>query len=333
MHYPNVRIWASRLLGKAVYGTAVMAIAVTACGDASDRNANLANRGGQTIARVNGQEITTGELEAELRHRGPIEPEERETAARSALRGLVQRTVLAQKAVSLKLDRTPKVMMELRRNRTEVLAHAYLTETLSRQLPISRVEVEDFVEQHPHYFSMRKYYVFDQILIEKKLVTDEVMSAIEDLVTLEQVEQALERLKVPFSRRLNSNVGNQFSRKMATTLDALEPDEIFFIKTRDFAVVSRIIGIRPQPVSGSDAREVAERLLASKRNASASTKIIQDVVIGAEIDFFGEFSGMRVLDAEPAKNGALSPGSPSEAKDEPENGNRGADANVAQPGH
>lgn len=325
LHLTN---WVGRLLGKAAYGSAVMALVLSACGDASDRNEKAADKGGQTIARVNGQEITAGELEAELRRHAPIKPEEREAATRNALRSLVQRTILAQKAVTSKLDRTPEVMMELRRNRAEVLAKAYLSDTLSRQLPISKVDVEDFVEQHPHYFSKRKYYVFDQILIEKKLVTDKVMNAIKDLVSLEQVEQELRRLKIPFSRRLNSNVGNQFSKKMAATLDALAPDEIFFIRTRDFAVISRIIGARPRPVSGGKAREVAERLLISKRNAMASRKVVQDALVGAEIDFFGEFSGMSVLGDEPAEISGKS----GEAKGDVGHGEGSAGDTADQPG-
>lgn len=287
------------------FGVFLVAAALSACGEWFGDGTDSAGKAGQTVARVNGQEITEHELEAELKASGAIGPGKREAAAREALRRMVQRAALAQRAVDLKLHRDPEVLSALRRARAGILAQAYLAHRLGQQLPVPVYDVTDFIEQHPHYFSERKHYIFDQLVVANDLITDEVLEAIKDLNSLEEVEDVFKWRKIEYSRRLNANLGNQFPRKFVRQIEALAPGEIFFIRTRDYAVISRILDSRLQPVSGKAARALAERLLLARRDAAARRKIIEDLLVNARIDFLGAFADMPLFEPDrPSKKEA-----------------------------
>ncbi len=289
---------ADRPLKPALYVLVLAAAVLSACGQ-SDTGKEPAPDKGQTIARVNGQEITEHELEAELKELGPIEPEERPAMAREVLRRMVQRAVLAQKAEEAKMHRTPQVMMEMRRNRAETLARAYLENGLARQLPISKYDVEDFVDQNPHYFERRKHYIFDQLVIDNDQMSDEVRDAIRGLVTLEEVQAALTDMNVMFSRRLNANLSSQFPRDAVVKLDTLEAGEIFLTETKEQVIVSKLVESRLQPVLEEEAREVTRRLLTTHRDAAASRRIIDGLVANAKIEFLGSFADTQIFASEP----------------------------------
>lgn len=291
---PVTRYRARHPRRRALCAALLIVTALAACGQQEPKKETSRDQG-QTIARVNGQEITEHELESELKQLGEIEPEERSAMAREVLRRMVRRAVLAQKAEEANLHRTPEVMMDLRRQRAETLARAYLRNGIARQLPISKYDVEDYVDQHPHYFEERKHYVFDQVLIDNDLVTDEIRDALEGLTTLSEVESVLAERSVEFSRRLNSNLGSQFPREAVVKLDALEPGEIFLTETNDQVVISELVKSRLQPVSGEEARELAEHLLSAQRDAAASRRIIEELLANSNIEFLGSFSDTQVF--------------------------------------
>ncbi|MFP4002922.1 MAG: EpsD family peptidyl-prolyl cis-trans isomerase [Alphaproteobacteria bacterium] len=309
-----------RTIAGAVCGALLLAVTLPACGEKEEPEEGPATEEqGQTIARVNGQEITEHELEAELKRLGPIESGERPAMAREVLRRMVQRAVLAQKAKEKELHRTPGVMMELRRKRAEILARAYVEDDLARQLPVSKYDVEDFIDGHPHYFAGRKHYVFDQLLVDNDLMTEEIIGAIKNLTSLEDVAEALKERNVAFSRRLNANLGSQFPKDTVARLNKLEPGDVFLTETDDQTVISELVEARLQPVPEAEARNVAKRLLTARRDAVATRRIIEGLLANSKIEFLGGFSDMQLF---PGENSGAEPAEgaedEAEGKDEDE---------------
>lgn len=276
----------------------VVAFSLASCGEPQRREEQRPSPG-QTIARVNGQEITAHELEAELKDLGPVKAGEQTDTTREMLRRIIQRTLLAQKAVEKNLHRLPDVMTDLRRTEADVLARAYLFDSLADQMPISKYDIEDFIEQNPHYFARRKHYIFDQLVIAKDQLTDEARQTIATQAGLEQIETALAEMDIGFKRRLNANLASQFPKPAAARIDALGPGEIFFTETRDQMVISKLIESRLQPVPEDEAREIARQLLTARRDAAAGQKVVETVMAGANVELLGEYSDLQLFVPEP----------------------------------
>ncbi|MGF1456540.1 MAG: EpsD family peptidyl-prolyl cis-trans isomerase [Alphaproteobacteria bacterium] len=254
----------------------------------------------QVVANVNGYEVTVNELRSELEALNiqAVDPEDQKTISEGLLRRIVGRTVLAQQARQIELNRTPDVQMALRRARDQVLAYAYLKHRLTEQLPVSPVDLANFIEQNPHYFQARKQYVFDQIIVERSLVNEQMEAYIDEMTDFGQLEAALDGWNVSYSKRLNTIYANQLPKDMVQGLDDLGPAEMFVMRTDESLAYSKIIAVENTPIEGKDARQVAEYIISSQRNTFRSQRIIDQLIFNSRIDLFGDFSDVELLMAQ-----------------------------------
>src|SRR5690606_37345712 len=119
----------------AVHGCVLaMSVMLVACG--GDKEGG--KPAGQSVARVNGEDITVHQLNAELERVPPGQPVSR----KDVLDGLIGRQLLLQQAKKEKADRDPRVLQAIERSKDQILVQHYLQEKIGKPAQPSEAEIE-----------------------------------------------------------------------------------------------------------------------------------------------------------------------------------------------
>ena len=106
-----------------VGAVALAAMAVTllvACGQKKDV-APADTAGSEAVAKVNGDELTAAQLAIALLKQRGMRPDAGDAAAKQVLDQLIDEEIVAQKAVTAKLDKDPKVVAQIEAARRDIL--------------------------------------------------------------------------------------------------------------------------------------------------------------------------------------------------------------------
>src|SRR5438270_4834471 len=101
-----IHFYTGHLMRQRFIVTALVALAVTSC----QKKAS-----GQTVADVNGEEITASELNSELANEQNAAAGDTKQARNAALQNLINRKLLVQQAKSDGIDKSPEYLTQLRR--------------------------------------------------------------------------------------------------------------------------------------------------------------------------------------------------------------------------
>src|SRR5438105_4655892 len=99
----------SRARVGAVALAAVAALALSACGQKNDI-APADPAGADVVAKVNGDELTSSQLAIAMQKQRGMRPDAGDAASKQVLDDLINEQIVAQKAVTAKLDKDPKVV-------------------------------------------------------------------------------------------------------------------------------------------------------------------------------------------------------------------------------
>ena len=230
---------------------------------------------GQTVAIVNGEEITAAELNAELSSAKLPPGVDKDAARARVLQAMVDRRLLAQQAKKDGIDKSPEYLNQQRRMTEELLIRMFASRQIDTAKLPSAQEVQRFQASRPQIFEKREQWNLDQVRFP--VPTDAAVKAkIDQAKTLDGVIQVLTDSGIQFSRqknRLDTAVIPQDLYGRLTTLPAGEP---FVIPIGNFMVASQVISRDPAPLVGEPARPIA---VASLRREQV-TKLMQDRLTG-----------------------------------------------------
>src|SRR3546814_13454848 len=108
------------------------------------------------------EDVTVGELNAELAELRIPKGVERDQLERQATKAIVERKLLADEARNRKLHESPAYLLQKRRT-DELLLVQMLRDQIAASVPKpSRAEAETYTSDHPTLFSGRKLYILDK---------------------------------------------------------------------------------------------------------------------------------------------------------------------------
>ncbi len=232
---------------------------VSACGKKAE---------GQTVAIVNGEEITAAELNAEITNAKIPEGTDKTDARSRVLQAMIDRRLLAQQAKSDGIDRSPEFLNRQRRATDDLL----ISMLASRQIDTAKLpsdsEIQQFQATHPWIFAQREQWNLDQLRFQ--MPTDAATrSKLEQAKTLEAVAQVLTDAGIAFTRQKNkldtAVIPQNLYGQLASASQGSEP---FVIPVGNQAVASVILSREPAPLTGAEARPIA---VAAMRRDQATT--------------------------------------------------------------
>ena len=255
------------------------AIILSACGDEQQDQ-----EPGQALASVDGEEITILQLNDEL-NRAKIQPEQIENAKKQLLESIIDRQLMKSEAQRNKLDRTPHVMQAISRAKTQIIAQAYLQNIASEIENPTPVEVNEFYQGHPEFFSQRKKYNLSIVRFAKNEYNDELKSAFSAAKSLNDVTKWLDKHNIPYLHEEITRDTSQMPREMSARLQQQKKDDMFHISENEDILLVSINAIEAQPISADLAKARIEMYLLNKKRRETAEAAIARLRSSAEIEY------------------------------------------------
>lgn len=239
---------------------------------------------GQTVAVVNGEEITTADLNARLAG-AKLPPGVDKAAARSqVLQSMIDQTLLAQEAKKEGIDKSPDFLNRERQFNDELLI-SMLAERKggTTQLPRDS-DVAQFEASHPQMFAKREIWSLDQLRFQLP-PKGPLMDQIGKTKTLQELAKLLSSNNIaatPAKTTIDSSVVPQ---GVYEKIQALGPGEPFIIPVGNEAVASAIASRDPQPLVGDDAKSVAVNALRKEQTMDSLRSDVKRLRSQAKIEY------------------------------------------------
>ena len=228
---------------------------------------------GQTVAVVNGEEITASELNAELASENAAVTGTTQQVRAQALQKLIDRRLIAQQAKTEGLDKSPEFLNRERRADEDILIDMLVSRKLSTAQVPSAADISKFEASRPGVFSNRETWTLQQIIYP--LPKDKALLAkLNAAKSLDEVAQALTASGIQFTRATRKLDTAIFPPAIYAQIAALPPGEPFIAPGPDKAVASAISAREANPLNADQARQLA--LSGLKREQLA--KFVQDRV-------------------------------------------------------
>jgi peptidyl-prolyl cis-trans isomerase C len=260
--------------------TALVALAVTSC----QKKAS-----GQTVAVVNGEEITASELNSELASEQNAAVGDTKQARNVALQNLINRKLIVQQARSDGVDKSPEYLTQLRRTTDDLLINMSLSRRLSTaQLPTPD-QISQFEASHPEAFAGREVWTLSQLIYP--LPKDPSINAkLNAAKSLDEVGQALTTAGIQFTRserKLDTGVLPDAIYKQIAKLPQGEP---FLANGAEKAVASVITQRSPNPTPADQARPAALALMRREQANNVIQDRVKSLRATAKIEYQPGFS-------------------------------------------
>lgn len=252
--------------------TIALALTLTACGGKEE----AALEKGQVLATVNGIDITTNELNAELvGAQLPPAGEQRKAIEQQALQGLVDRTILTGIARERGIDKSPIYIAQKRRAEENLLVQILQRDIAGKIAPTTPAEAKSFMESNPQLFAQRKIYQLDQIQFQPPKDLNK-LKAYEPFNTMEEITAQLTKDGLAFRRAPGSLDPAGTNPELLKQLLSKPEGEIFIIPANGALVATRITGSKSDPLTGPKAEQYAMSVVQQKKVAEATEKELAD---------------------------------------------------------
>ncbi len=279
--------------GTLVVATVLMlSLGLTACGKKEAKP-------GQTLASVNGEEITVLQLNEELQRAG-TQAAQQEEASKQVLEALIDRQVVLNEASKDKLDRDPKVMQAIERAKALIIAQAYMQKKVSVQGKPTAAEVSDYFNKHPEFFSQRKQLDMRQVVFASKDINEEFKGVIDGAKTLDEVIAWMTEHSVKFSRGQSSRSSADLPSQLVTKLLSMPKGQLFIVKEGERSVLTAIVDVKDTPVQLDQATGQIEQFLFNQKNKAAADAELARLRAAAKIEYLNGKAPEKAAPASPA---------------------------------
>ena len=240
---------------------------------------------GQTVAIVNGEEITAAELNAELANSKIPEGADKDQARSRLLQAMIDRRLLAQQAKADGIDKSPEFLNRQRRATEDLLINMFASRQIDTAKLPANSEIEKFQASRPWVFSQREQWNLDQLRFE--MPTDAATKAkLDKAKTMEEVTKVLTDANIAFTRQKNkldtAVIPQNLYGQLAAAARASEP---FIIPVGNQAVASTIISREPAPITGEQARPIAVAAMRREQASQLMQNRLKSIRDAAKIEY------------------------------------------------
>jgi peptidyl-prolyl cis-trans isomerase C len=281
-HAATLLAGSSSTIGRALCAALLVAGALAGCGDRAKPA-----KPGQALASVNGDEITVLQLNEELQRAG-VTAAQQEAASKQLLQVLIDRQLLQSEAAKENLDRDPKVLQAIERARALIIAQAFLQKRMGNAARPTVAEVEDYFNKHPEYFSNRKQFVMNELIMAERDLTPEVKAAIDAAASLEEVATWLDARKIHYSRGQVTRSTSELNPQVSSRLLAKQKGQLFIVKEGERVVLLAVAEVKDAPVTLQLASQQIEQFLVKQKNKELAAAELARLRAGAKIEYLNK---------------------------------------------
>ena len=285
---------------KKLYLPLLIAALAAGCGDKKDEmSAQKAPT--QVAAKVNGTELTAQQVSYALQRIPNLDKDQTKAASLQIVRNLVDQEVIAQKAVTDKLDSDPQVVQELDAARRQILADAYMSRKLGEPTEPTDAEVSEYFDKHPELFAKRKIYRLQEISIKAPQDKHEAIRArLNASKNLNEFAAWLKSENYPVKAAQGVKAAEQLPLEMLPKLAQMPEGQAMVANVPEGLLVIVVAGAQVQPVTLEQAKPAIARVLQTQARQKAAKAELDALKAAAKIEYVGEFADAGKQQAAPA---------------------------------
>ena len=245
-----------------------LALIVSACGGEP-----ASTEPGQSLVRVNGEEITVIQLNDEL-SRARVQADQLEQAKKQLLESMIDLQLMVAEAQQNKLDRSPNVMRAIERAKKQIIAQSYMQTTLSQIGNPSDAEINQFYEEYPGLFAQRKKYTLAFLRFPANRMNEDLQKVIQSAKTLSDVAQWLDKQQISYLRDELIRTATELSPQLNARLEKATKGEMFLMDENATGLFIMIKNIEADPVTLEAIKpQIVAHLLNIKRRETMQAEV------------------------------------------------------------
>jgi len=232
----------------------VLLVLLTACGSHP-----MTRRSEEVVAKVNGREITVGQLSAAANEVG--------TDSTTLLESLIDQELLMQSALSTHLDRDPVVVEEIEHARRQILARAYERSVLP-QTEISESATLAYYQAHRGLFAHRRVYRTMTFNIAKEDLTRTLRDALDHTSSAMSVRRLLDDRSVMFDAIETTRAAEEIPVNLLPQLAEAARGDVLIASPAEGmrALLICVVDVKDSPIDFKQADQQIRRYLTDARN-------------------------------------------------------------------
>jgi len=281
-----------------------IALLVTGCGTPKETVAS------QTAAKVNDDEITVHQINAELQRaaRGNMpQGVNAEAASKRILDGLINQTLLVQQAKENKLDRDPQVLQLLESSRRQILAQAYI-EREAAVSPPTQEEIKDFYAKNPDLFEKRRVYAFREFLFERAQFSDEIRDQLKGVKSPADIAKVLNSAGIRYRETNSTRPAEALPIEALPRIAKLAKGDSLAFTDKNLANVLMLLDYAEQSVPLERATPLIKQYLLNIKKREIAQNKVKELRNKGRIEYVGDFAKSRSdAKADAAKSAAEVP--------------------------
>lgn len=282
----------SRARVGAVALAAMAAVVLCGCGPKKDA-APTDGAGTDVIAKVNGEELSAGQLTLALQKQRGMRPDAGDAASKQVLDDLINEQIVAQKAVTAKLDKDPKVIAQIEAARRDILARRFIEAAAETTGKPTDEAVQKFYDGRPALFGQRKVYTLQRLDIQAPDERrTEVDAHVQSLKTPAQLADWLKSQKLTFTSKQEQDASEQLPQAVLDKLATLKDGESTVVPSQFGVSALTLISSASAPKSLADAKPAIEQYLANQGRREMIMNLQKTIRDGAKVEYLGRFAAL-----------------------------------------
>ena len=246
----------------------------------------------QSVARVNGTEITVHQLKYQLQ-REHVRPDQEEAASRKVLDQLIDEQLLVEKAEKIKLDTQPGAEQALDAARREMLARAYI-EQAAQSVPLpSDTAIHAYYDGNDALFSHRRIYTLREYLAK---VPEDKVPALRALVdggkSPADVEAWFKAQNAPFREQETTQPAERIPLASLKSLAAVQDGHGLVASAGGQVHVTYVASSVEAPVSFDKARPAIGQFLMVDSRRKVTESNMAALRTAAKIDYAPQYAAL-----------------------------------------
>lgn len=239
---------------------------------------------GQSVAVVNGEEITIGELNSELASANVPASADKKKVMPQLLQQIIDRRLLAQRASEQGIDKSPDFLNQERRLREGLLLSlASKRQADSIKIPDQRA-IDAFIAANPSMFRDRSILLLDQLQFQPP-VDDSQVARLRNDHSIEALAASLTALGLPFVRTDAKLDTATVPSAVMKQIEALPAGEPFIVPINGKMYASVIKGRQPANATVEENRRIAADAIRRQSLETSYASQLKQLRSGAKIEY------------------------------------------------
>ena len=273
----------------AVAVVAAAAALLAACGQKNE--VAPGDAGSEVVAKVNGDELTASQLTIALQKQRGMRPDAGEAASKDTLDQLINEQIVAQKAVTAKLDKDPKVIAQIEAARRDILARRFLESAAETTGKPADDAVQKFYDSRPALFAQRKVYTLLRTDIQApEERRTEVDAHVQSLKTSAELTDWLKAQKIAFTSKQEQDASEQLPPNVLDKLATMKDGESLVVPSQFGVAALTLVSSASAPKTLADARPAIEQFLGNQGRREFLMNLQKTIRDGAKVEYLGRFA-------------------------------------------